>query len=407
MLVKKLAFKDRRLWWAALGLMVIFFSVFITWLLAKNISAPSEKSIQTIVASPPQPKSISSNVLFTGNIFFGRYMNDSSMASSLKYAYPFSRLNEFNRDQYDAWVAGLECPTVPGINVSSSEENATLKFNCSPNYLPEAAKWFTVVTLANNHTDNQGASGFTTTRQQLDKNGIQYFGSYDPNMLSDVCEIISLPVTIKNDDNSTIKGKLPVAMCGYNGVFSVPSVASVAQMRKYSQYMPVIAMPHMGAEYKSAPDQIKIDFYHSLIDGGADMVLGDHPHWIQSTESYKGHLIVYSMGNFIFDQQFSPEVTRSAAIRVVMNSNDNPILLRQWLALGDQCVQFKDKCLDTIKNQNLTKLPINYQFAVIGTNNNSKNRLTIPATGDQQAGILQRLNWQSTMDKLQPPYSSL
>jgi len=53
-------------------------------------------------------------------------MNDWSMASPLKTAYPFSRLNEFHRDQYDAWIAGLECPTVAGFSQTSAEEDATL-----------------------------------------------------------------------------------------------------------------------------------------------------------------------------------------------------------------------------------------------------------------------------------------
>lgn len=352
------------------------------------------------------PKTISSNILFTGNVYWGRYINDWSMASTLKYKYPFSRLNEFNRDQYDAWISGIECPIVAGINITSAEEDQTLTFNCSPNYLPEAAKWFTAFTLANNHTDNQGIDGFTETRQQLDKVGIQYFGHYDPRVIDDICEVIAMPVTVVNDNNSTTKGKLPVAMCGYHGVFRIPTDEAVAVMQKYSKYMPVIAMPHMGAEYKSSPDQLKIDFYHSLIDGGADIVLGDHPHWIQTTESYKGHLIVYSMGNFIFDQQDTAEVVRSAAIRVVMKTGaENSELLKKWLALGDKCAVFKDDCLAQATEQNLTKLDINYQFGVVGSNDSDK--INKPANDAQQAAILQRLNWQSTMNKLQVPYSSL
>jgi poly-gamma-glutamate synthesis protein (capsule biosynthesis protein) len=202
--------------------------------------------------------------------------------------------------------------------MTSAEQEAALQFNCSPDYLPQVAKWFTAFTLANNHTDNQGFEGFTETRQQLENNKIQYFGHYDYRSVEDVCEVISLPVSIINDDESNAKGNLPVAMCAYHGVFGIPTVEAVAEMQKYTKYMPVIAMPHMGAEYKTAPDSIKTDFLRSLINSGADMVIGDHPHWIQTTESYKGHLIVYSMGNFMFDQQDTAEVVRSAGINVVM-----------------------------------------------------------------------------------------
>jgi poly-gamma-glutamate synthesis protein (capsule biosynthesis protein) len=388
-------------------MLVVIGAVIVATVWSRQTSAPSaEQNLYTINQNQtPKPKTISSNVLFLGNTFFGRYIDDWSMASNLKYAYPFSRLNEFNRDQYNAWISGLECPMVSGVHISSAQMDQTLTFNCSPNYLPEAAKWFTAFTLANNHTDNQGAAGFKETQQHLDQYGIQYFGNYDPTVTGDICEVISLPATILNNDNSVVDGKLPIALCGFHGVFQIPPPSSVAVMANYSKYMPVIAMPHMGTEYKSAPDQIKTDFYRSLIDGGADMVLGDHPHWIQPSESYKGHLIVYSMGNFMFDQQDTPEVVRSAGIRVVMKTSDNADLLQKWLTLGVKCASYKDDCLDLAQKQGLKKLDIKYQFAVVGTNDS--NKIVKPANATQQAGILDRLKWQSTMNGLQPPYSSL
>jgi poly-gamma-glutamate synthesis protein (capsule biosynthesis protein) len=170
--------------------------------------------------------------------------------------------------------------------------------------------------------------------------------------------------------------------------------------------MPVVAMPHMGVEYKPAPDQLKTDFYRSLIDGGADMVLGDHPHWIQNTENYKGHLIVYSMGNFMFDQQDTAEVTRSAAIQVAVSTKDDDSqMIQKWLALGEKCAAFHDSCLADAESQGLTKLNLTYKFGVIGTNDS--NKITKPATEAETASILQRLQWQSTMDKLSAPYSQL
>ena len=136
------------------------------------------------------------------------------------------------------------------------------------------------------------------------------------------------------------------------------------------------------------------------------MVIGDHPHWIQTSESYNGHLIAYSMGNFMFDQQDTPEVVRSAGIRVVMNTNDSKSdVLQKWLKLGDNCSKYKDDCLAQAMKQKLTKLDINYQFGVVGTNDGDK--ITKPATPEQQTSILERLKWQTTVDQLQTPYSSL
>jgi poly-gamma-glutamate synthesis protein (capsule biosynthesis protein) len=396
-----------RVWASVIALVILGLIIgAIIQLYNNNSPTPAEDVATQTIPKIPQPKNIESKMLFTGNTFWGRYTNDWSMASPLKYAYPFSRLNEFHRDQYDAWITGLECPTKSGVNMTSAEMEVALQFNCSPEYLPEAAKWFTAVTLANNHTDNQGIDGYIETKQLLDKNGIQYFGHYDPRALEDICEVVSIPVTVTNDDTSIAKGKLPMALCGYHGVFRIPLPESVAVMEAYSKLMPVIAMPHMGAEYQPAPDQLKTDFYRSLIDGGADMVLGDHPHWIQNTESYKGHLIVYSMGNFMFDQQGVAELTRSAAIQVTIKTNDdNADMIKKWLALGEKCAIFHDTCLAEAQSEDLTKLDISFQFGVVGTDDSGK--ITKPATIEQQASILQRLKWATTMTQLQAPYSTL
>lgn len=376
--------------------------LFVANVLVTHVEQPLAKVEQPA----PQPAALSSNVLVLGNTFWGRYINDWSMASPLKQAYPFSWLNEFHRDQYDAWLSGLECPTVPDVTMSSAEMDETLTFNCDPAYLAEAAKWFTAFTLANNHTDNQGVDGFATTQQALEKSKIQYFGHYDPRALDDLCDVISLPVTVTLDDETATKGDLPVAMCGYHGVFRIPSQEAINKMAEYAKYMPVLAFPHMGAEYKAEPDEIKTTAYRSMIDAGADVVLGDHPHWIQTTESYKGHLIVYSMGNFMFDQQDTPEVVRSAAIRIVMNvKGATTEQLTAWLELGESCKAYHDDCLKQASEKNLKELDVTYQFGAIGTNDGDK--IVKPATEAQQASILERLRWSQTMNQLQAPYSSL
>lgn len=403
----KLRLKTRGLWgWLLFALILSIIFVFTIGAIWKNFEPQRADTPAQSTPVVPKPISLSSNSLFFGNVYWGRYINDWSMASELKTAYPFSRLNEFNREKYDAWIAGLECPTVAGLSLTSQEEDTTLSFNCNPDYLPEAAKWFTAFTLANNHTDNQGAEGFSQTKQRLTANKIQYFGHYDPYIIDDICEVIAFPVTVTYDDGSTKAEKLPVALCGFHGVFKIPQQAAFEKMARYAQVMPVIAMPHMGKEYVATPDSLKTEIYRAMIDNGADMVLGDHPHWIQTTEAYKGKLIVYSMGNFIFDQQDTVEVTRSAAINVVMNTSKvESAELSKWLTLGQQCVNFKDDCLQTAESLQFKKIPLTYKYGVVGTND--ANKIVKPATPAQQNSILQRLNWKTTMNQLQPPQSSL
>lgn len=377
--------------------------ILITLVLLKSTKvsqSPTLKSVEKAKDSLIKivPESISSKMLFTGNVFWGRYIHDWSMASHLKYKYPFSRLNEFNRQDYDVWIGGLECPTVPNLKLTSAQQEETLTFNCPPEYLTEAKKFFDVFSLANNHTDNQGEDGFKITQNQLKKHDFQYFGHYDPRIKEDACEILGIPVTVKMSDNSSQKGKIPIAFCGYHGVFRIPPQESIDEISKYKNLMPVFAFPHMGAEYKSAPDAIKTNVHHALIDAGASAVIGDHPHWVQNTEVYKGKLNVYSMGNFMFDQQFNSEVTRSAAIKLTIKNQDKIVNLDKWLKIGEQCVKYKDNCLDTIKKANLDKIDFTFDYDFIATDNSDK--ITRPANSQITAAVRQRLNWQQTINNL-------
>jgi poly-gamma-glutamate synthesis protein (capsule biosynthesis protein) len=339
-------------------------------------------------------------MLFTGNTFWGRYVDDWSRASDLGTAYPFSRLDEFDREAYDAWISGLECPLVEGLDLSSASQDADLSFNCRPDYLPEAATWFTAFSLANNHTDNQGADGFEETKRHLRAAGIQYFGHYDPGVLGEVCGLVVVPATATYDDGSTVSARLPFAMCGYHGVFQIPSAESLDLISRYAQYVPVIAMPHMGAEYKATPDQIKTDTYHAMVDRGADVVLGDHPHWVQSVEAYGGKLIVYSMGNFMFDQQYDEEVTRSAAVDVTFTVKDSADLA-QWLALASEPMESLDDLVAEAERRALARLSVEGRYSIVGTRDDG--RLVHPAGTEEQARIEDRLGWSDLAGQFSSP----
>jgi len=112
------------------------------------------------------------------------------------------------------------------------------------------------------------------------------------------------------------------------------------------------------------------------------------------------------MGNFMFDQQDTAEVTRSAGVQLKMTVTDiDQNLVKSWLDLGDKCLVFKDDCLKQATKTNLRKLKIDYKFGIVGTNDGDK--IVKPATPDQQNSILNRLDWVNTTKQLQPPYSSL
>ncbi len=363
-------------------------------------SAPASATPSATPTPTPVAPGVDSKMMIVGDVFWGRYLNDWSQASGLGPAYPFQRLGDFDRGSYDAWIADLECPVTSNPKVPSSVEDDTLMFDCDPAYLPEAKKWFDVVTLANNHTDNQGGQvGLDETRKHLADNGIQHFGTFDPERHDELCDVIGMPARVTLSDGRIEQGKLPMVWCGYHGVFKTPSAESIAVVGRYADRFPVIAMPHSGAEYKAGPDGIKTTFYRGLIDAGADVVIGDHPHWVQSTEAYQGKLILYSLGNFIFDQQFNTEVTRSAVLTMEVSTKaTTPAeerLLEQWLALGESCATWADDCLGQATSSGLTKLPLSYHFSVRSSDNSGK--LVKAGSAEQDASLRERLSWATTI----------
>ena len=360
--------------------------------------SPTLEASPSPTPSPPPPSVVaaSARYLFFGDIFFGRYINDWSQASPLGYDYPFQRLDEFQPDNYNAWVANFECPTVPGDTTSSAEMERTLEFNCDPGYLPNVAQWWDAVSLGNNHTDNRGWDGFATTQDHLVANGIQYFGSPDPENGPN-CNVVVLPITATLSDGSTEELSLPLGFCGWDGVFKNPTAGQLAEITEYAALLPTISYPHSGAENVATPDQIKTTLYHDMIDAGAEMVIGNHPHWIQTTEAYQGKLIVHSMGNFIFDQQRSAEQVRSAMIDVTLTVDD-PAALEAWSDIADQCRQDFEACQRAASQAGLKRLTLSYTFDALGSND--ADQLVKPATPAELADIKGRLRWDATMQAL-------
>ncbi len=78
----------------------------------------------------------------------------------------------------------------------------------------------------------------------------------------------------------------------------------------------VIVYAHWGANYTRDvhPDQRRVG--RAIVRAGADVVVGTHPHWIQRIETYRGAPIAYSLGNFIFDMDFSRQTMEGIVLRL-------------------------------------------------------------------------------------------
>ena len=79
----------------------------------------------------------------------------------------------------------------------------------------------------------------------------------------------------------------------------------------------MIGLPHWGDQYTNlpVPDQRRVG--RAMLDAGADIVVGGHPHWVQGIQTHQGGLVVHSLGNFVFDMDFSQETEEGVLLELV------------------------------------------------------------------------------------------
>lgn len=158
-----------------------------------------------------------------------------------------------------------------------------------------------IASIANNHFGNHGEEGMTETKDLLKKN----------NMLPSGLGIIAYKevrgLMFGFLSYNEVPGSLPVP----NTVDDQKMIDEIQEARKAADI--VVVSFHWGDEYQAQPNIRQKELAHKALDAGADLIIGNHPHWIQPVELYKGKAIMYAHGNFVFDQMWS-EKTREGVI---------------------------------------------------------------------------------------------
>lgn len=181
------------------------------------------------------------------------------------------------------------------------------------------ASGFDVLNLANNHSTNFGLKVYADLLTILDANKVVYVGggvnaseakSYK-TFESKGKKFAFIGVnSIVGDQAATASSpgnwKITLAPWGNINQTQVDEVVSVITKAKAENDF-VIVMPHWGKEYTHDPNDEMKNLAHQIMDAGADLIVGTHPHWTQGIEFYNEELITYSLGNFVFDQEWSQE----------------------------------------------------------------------------------------------------
>jgi poly-gamma-glutamate synthesis protein (capsule biosynthesis protein) len=80
----------------------------------------------------------------------------------------------------------------------------------------------------------------------------------------------------------------------------------------------VIVSCHWGREYETKHNAKQAEIAAAAIRAGASLVVGHHPHVVQEVQAIDGVTVAYSLGNFVFDQNFSPETSTGLALKVLV-----------------------------------------------------------------------------------------
>lgn len=181
---------------------------------------------------------------------------------------------------------------------------------------------FRVLNLANNHALDMGLNGLRHTMNVLERRDMTYLGvgeNLDEAWQPKTLVVRGMKIGFVGASYSSFNdGGLARNSQVARMEETVRLQESIGRLRADGADF-VVATMHGGVEYTRRPDKTQIAFAHAAIDFGADIVIGSHPHWVQTIERYQGKYIFYSLGNFIFDQEWSRDTKEGLAIRVTLN----------------------------------------------------------------------------------------
>ena len=234
--------------------------------------------------------------------------------------YPWNHTAEVLVDS-DITIANLECPV---SERGQPESNKEYTFRATPGALTGAAKaGVDVFTLANNHTLDYGPIALLDTIENIKKNNILYAGAGSNEKEANrpaILDIGKKKVAVLAFSriiprSSWIAGEEKVGLAsGHNYTLMMDSIQSVRQKADI-----IVVGMHWGSENEDLPAQKEIEIARALVDAGADIVVGHHPHVLQGIEIYKGKVIAYSLGNFIFTTSTFPKGKEGAIMQVTVS----------------------------------------------------------------------------------------
>jgi len=226
--------------------------------------------------------------------------------------------------QADIAVGNLECV----VAAKGTGVDKPYTFKAHPGVVPVLNAHFTGLSVANNHSLDYGRAAFVEQCARLEKAGLPYFGGGRDKATAHAPWIIE-----QNGIRIAFLGYCEVFLRSFQATDKKAGVAwsedddrVIADIQAAKKKAPVvIPFMHWGWE-DQPPIERQKKLARKMIDAGATCVVGSHPHITQGAEYYQDHLIVYSLGNFVFNGFDTPETQTGWALRLTLDKDG----VKEW-----------------------------------------------------------------------------
>ena len=241
---------------------------------------------------------------FTGDVMIGRLVNETINKTSISYPWgnilPLLKENDLN-------IINLETT----LTKSKLAVPKVFNFKSDPEHIETLVQGhIDVVTLANNHALDFSDEGLFETIKMLDNKNIKYVGAgVNENEARKLIIIkkknIRIGIIGYTDNEPDWKAGKEKPGINFIRVGDIERVKQDITRVRDKVDMLVVTL-HWGPNMRQKPTQKFIDFAHSLVDNGVDIVHGHSAHIFQGIEVYKNKIIMYDTGDFVDDYMVTP-----------------------------------------------------------------------------------------------------
>nr|WP_295971504.1 CapA family protein [uncultured Bacillus sp.] len=254
---------------------------------------------------------------FVGDSSFGTY---PETPDHLKFDHVFTNNN--GDDQYVfknslPWFNSDDYTIMNAESAFTYEEKAVNKMwriKSRPEhvaFLP--ASGIEAANLANNHVMDYFEAGYRDT--------LKAFSDHHISVFNDGMPLVTLIGGIE-----TIFLGYDCRMSQYSSSY-LDRIKQEVQLHKRPDNLVIVNM-HWGVEYRETPVDYQKQFGHAILDAGADILIGSHPHRLESVEKYNGKYIIYSMGDYAFGADPTLLSRQTAMFRVKFAKEEQMVVMK-------------------------------------------------------------------------------